>query len=370
MTAQPPFDSTDSPELWEALARYLSGESPAAEAQQVLDWLAQDPRRQQLLDVLARSLDDVAYQPPPDLDVEAALHRVTDRLQEAAAAPADTDAQLEVERAAPHDVVPIRSRTRERPVLFRSTTIVRVAAAIALLLGGALLYRAVQDRQPAVATAAAATYRTQVGQMDSLRLPDGTRVVLAPGSELRVPAGYGATSRTVALTGEALFDVIHHVERPFTVRAGAAVILDLGTTFSVRSRETDEVRVVVTVGSVLLRAEAAADSGVILRAGDRGVLAGDGTTLAQRAVVSEDDVAWTTGRLVFRDAPIDDVAAELRRWYGIELRVADPALAQRHVTATFAGEDVQQVLAVLELVLGARIERRGDTAVIRNPDRR
>jgi transmembrane sensor len=181
------------------------------------------------------------------------------------------------------------------------------AAAIAVLLGGALIYRTLQQPATPIVTAAAITYSTGVAQLDSLHLPDGTLVVLAPGSELTVQAGYGADARTVALTGEALFDVIHEDARPFTVQAGDATIVDLGTTFTVRNpRDADAVRVVVTAGVVVLRAAAAADS-VVLNAGDRGVLV-DGKPVAERAAVSADDVAWTTGRLVFRDASIADVS--------------------------------------------------------------
>jgi transmembrane sensor len=45
--------------------------------------------------------------------------------------------------------------------------------------------------------------------------------------------------------------------------------------------------------------------------------------------------------------------------------VADPALADRHLTASFTGERGGQVLKVIALALGAEVEMRGDTAVVR-----
>ena len=86
--------------------------------------------------------------------------------------------------------------------------------------------------------------------------------------------------------------------------------------------------------------------------------------MAQRGSVTNDDFAWMEGRLLLRDAPIEEVIASVRRWYGIELRV-DPSLMSRHITATFANESVDHVLEVLRLVLGADIERQGDTATVR-----
>jgi transmembrane sensor len=78
-----------------------------------------------------------------------------------------------------------------------------------------------------------------------------------------------------------------------------------------------------------------------------------------------EDMAWLRRQLVFREAPLPEVAASLHRWYGIELRVPDTSLAARHLTATFSGEPSERVLEVLRLVLGADIERRGDTAIVR-----
>ncbi len=76
-------------------------------------------------------------------------------------------------------------------------------------------------------------------------------------------------------------------------------------------------------------------------------------------------MAWIRGRLVFREAPLTEVIASLKRWYGIELRVADKSLASRHLTTSFSGEPLDRVLEVIRLVLGADIERRGDTVIVR-----
>jgi ferric-dicitrate binding protein FerR (iron transport regulator) len=69
--------------------------------------------------------------------------------------------------------------------------------------------------------------------------------------------------------------------------------------------------------------------------------------------------------LVFRDAPLAEVADGLRRWYGLTLRVTDPALVGRTLTASFQGESVDEVVRAVTLALGARADRRGDTVVVR-----
>ena len=103
-------------------------------------------------------------------------------------------------------------------------------------------------------------------------------------------------------------------------------------------------------------------SATVLKPGERGVVLPNGQIIRERA--SPDDMAWLRRQLIFREAPLPEVIASLHRWYGIELRVPDASLAARHLTATFAGEPPERVLEVIRLVLGADIERRGDTAIV------
>jgi transmembrane sensor len=195
-----------------------------------------------------------------------------------------------------------------------------------------------------------------------VRLPDGSRVTLGPGSRLVVAAGYGTPAREVELTGEGYFDVRHDDAHTFTVRAGGTIIRDVGTTFTVRTSGAAGVRVAVRSGAVLLGGE---ERGVVLHQGDVGVVQANGQATARAGAATDDDVAWTEGRLVFREATLDEVRDELRRWYGVELRVDDRVAAGRHITASFAGDSVDRVLRVLGLALGAHVERHGDTAVVR-----
>jgi transmembrane sensor len=217
----------------------------------------------------------------------------------------------------------------------------------------------------------AATFTTGPGQTDSVPLPDGSLAVLGPSTRLTVLARYGAESRRVSLEGEALFDVGHDEARPFAVRAGSAEITDLGTRFSVRTG-SEGVQVVVESGSVRVQDTLPGSTrAMVLQAGQAGVLPRDREVGPRPRPRAELDLAWLRGELVFEDATMARVREELRRWFGIELVVADSTLESRHFTARFAGESRDQVLRVLELSLGAAIERRGDTAIVRaGPTRR
>ncbi|HYW11794.1 MAG TPA: FecR domain-containing protein [Longimicrobium sp.] len=335
-------------EHWEALARFLAGESPPGEADAVRAWLAGRPEREAELAALDRAMDRGAS--PSNLDVEAALARVHRRM-DTPEAPVIPLRRTVPRRTGPPSVAAPRWRT---PAL-------RVAATVLLLLGALFAWQALRGGDP---RSTVRTYASGVGQRDSVQLSDGTRVLLGPGSRLTLVAGYGGRAREVELRGEAMFDVPHDDARPFTVRAGGARVRDIGTVFSVEADSGGGVRVVVTDGAVALRADAdAAGDEMVLRQGERGVLP-EGGTRAQRTAATADDLAWTRGQLVFRDAGITDVAADVRRWFGVELRAGDAAVAGRRLTASFQGEDRDQVLQVIALALGAEMTVRGDTAVL------
>jgi transmembrane sensor len=330
---------------WEALARFLAGESAPGEADAVRGWLAENPDRHAVLRALDAALHRAADPPPAGLDVEAALTRVHGRMD------APETPVTPFRRPAPPSVAAPRWRA---PAL-------RAAAMVLLLLGAFFAWQVV--RGPGGASPA--VYATGVGERDSVRLSDGTRVLLGPGSRLALMEGYGGDAREVELRGEALFDVPHDDARPFIVHAGGARVRDIGTVFSVAADpDGGMVRVVVTDGAVAMRPEqGGADDELVLRQGERGVLA-EGRPRAERAPATADDLAWTRGELVFRDAPLTEVGAEMRRWYGVELRAADAAVAGRRLTASFEGEDSRKVLEVIALALGAEMTMRGDTAVL------
>jgi transmembrane sensor len=218
----------------------------------------------------------------------------------------------------------------------------------------------VTRRRPAVdVNEPARHYATGIGQRDSIVLADGSRVLLGPASWILVSRG----GRSVQVNGEAYFDVVHDATRPFTVVTDNTLIRDIGTKFSVHTDSGPPVRVVVNEGAV--RIVVGRRDSVALTAGDVGVVESNGSLDVRRGAASPDDLAWTRGRLVFRDASIAELAADLRRWYGVELRVTDTALLRRHFTGSFETESSSRVLDVIALALNARVDRRGDSAFIR-----
>jgi len=208
---------------------------------------------------------------------------------------------------------------------------------------------------------AAGLQRTAVaapGHSETLDLPDGTRIVLDSGARLSVR--YQSGRRSVALQqGAAFFEVAHDPDRPFVVDAGLGEIRVLGTSFEIE-RADRSLTVSVLQGKVDVRD----------RAGDRARLgAGQGVRVWPAALgkvypVEADRIAsWRSGRLVFENTPLEDLADALARRGLARIRVA-PEAAGLPVTLVMRTDDVDNALAALGDVLPVRLERRAGEMLV------
>lgn len=341
------------PPDWSALARYLVGEADALEAAAIERWLAENPAERQRLASLERLLEPNRIAPTAAVDVDIAWSSARARI-----------AEPPVHRIETFRRAPFEAGSGRWPGVLR-----RAAAVVALSIGITALFSMAIRERTGSGLATGLAHVTTAAERDSLVLPDGTQVLLGPGTELIVPVGYGEAERRIELVGEAMFRVAQDERMPFLVHFPGGVAVDLGTVFSVRTAPAGGAKVVVTEGLVRLRRDGATDdSGVVLAEGDRGTLPPVGAPFVERGAVTDDDIAWTRGVLVIRDQPVSEVAVELRRWFGYELRVVDPELADRHLTATFRDERPEEVANVVALALGASVRVSGDTIVIRETD--
>ncbi len=231
---------------------------------------------------------------------------------------------IEAERRDAVRVIPISANRR----WWRDTTrVMQVAAAAVILVGGAwLLPRLRAAGSDAVTTVASTSFTTRPGERRTVRLPDGSTVVLGVSSTLRTREGYGNGAREVELEGEALFTVEHDAARPFRVFVGGTTVEDLGTSFAIRrypadAKQSATLRVAVSAGSVAIHRGTAADTAIVLKPRDVATVRDASEIVVARNVDVAPFTAFASGRLIFVDTPFADVADELHRWYGVEVRV-------------------------------------------------
>lgn len=313
------------------LLRLIEGDCSPEEAAAMQAWIAAEPRRGELLDQVR------------------AVWRLTGDSTRHWSIPKPSG------RAEP--VKPALELVGRRRQWWTTPWVTSIAAAgIGILLAGSFLWFF-----PSRA-GAPYVYATARGQLSSLTLPDGSRVLLGVDTRLRVPRDYGARTRTLELEGEAYFVVAYDAKRPFIVRTEHASTQDLGTEFAVRAYGQDAaVEVVVAKGRVALRRSSGTDPLLVtLRPRDRAVLdsAGGGAKVT-RDVPLANYLAWTRGALLFDDAPLTRVIAQLERWYDLEIVTDDPALAHERITISFMTKSADEAVKALAQVLDVRVTRTG-----------
>lgn len=350
-------DQEKSPELsFAVLDRYLAGECTPAERAQVEAWMLKHPEEgadpARLRDVLRRSTPRPEW---PDLDRmwRAIEQQAGDRVTES---PATVPAPTEPRRVSRVEGrAPLGWLGRDRRS--GATRWWRAAAAVVTIGAGTVaVWSAVSgDRH----TMPVREFATVAGARSTVTLRDGTRLMLGPATKLRVPADFGAHSRTVELDGEAVFAVVHDARRPFVVQTARGRVQDVGTTFVVRAYTQDSTaRVAVAEGEVSV-------GGASLRANDAATVGPSGRLTIQHEVDVTRDFGWSNGRLVFEDTPLSDALSELARTYDLKVSFADSSVAKKRVTATFTDEPLDDILSVVTRVVGARYTRHGQVVVIR-----
>jgi transmembrane sensor len=339
---------------WELFDRYLANAATPAEREQFEQWVAERPEREEFL---------------------AAWHQGLEKMESAIAA-ADRESvwagpleQVGGTSTQPGGVWRPDPRTpgftlgdRQRNPWRRGGA---VAAAALLAIGAALAGRALLN--PAGSAVPEQVVTIPRGEQGQLRLPDGTRVMLAAGSTLRHPADFSTDAREVTLEGEAYFTVEHDARRPFRVRASDLIATDLGTEFLVRAYPEDSgAHVVVRSGEVAVRparTRPASGAGQVVRPGELGRLGTDGVPRVERADTSA-YFAWTEGTLVFDETPLRQALPQLSRWYNLEFQLADTSLGGIPLSGRLDQTLTDTRLDLLAGSLGLEQVRRGGVVIL------
>jgi transmembrane sensor len=233
------------------------------------------------------------------------------------------------------------------------------------------------------------TYATGVGEQRAIVLNDGSTVELNSRSRVRVR--FTDAERDLDLIeGQALFHVAKNPQRPFVVSAEGTRIRAVGTQFDVYEKSSGTV-VTVVEGKVAVFGQPPIPSYAVKEGAARSsssqtpfassfqataerrtprsgsteaddsasgaifLAAGQQVTVTHTSAVASSPVqaniaaatAWTRRSLVFDSAPLTEVAQEFNRYNTRPIVVADPQLAQFHVSGVFSSVEPSLLLRFL-----------------------
>jgi ferric-dicitrate binding protein FerR (iron transport regulator) len=344
-----PSDPPLSDPVDDLLDRYLAGECSPEEADRAHREAQLRYGRPDILEHVQETLTDYAT-----------WKRITAQLSLVTPGDAQSmkpNAPVDITPGGKRTFAPMFAKAHQRRNWMRSLA----AGFMLAILGGSGWWVAQhQLRRDAVRLAEREVTETQPGQRATVTLRDGTRVMLGPASRLEYTGAYGVARREVSLVGQAYFEVQHDAEHPFVVRTKDAICEDLGTTFVVRAYPSDSgARVAVREGRVAVNTvRRKPDPSAVLVAGNVAKI-DSAHGVVRLPETAEQEFAWTSGALIFRNVPASAIAADLERWFDIEIDIPDTALRARALTVEVHTTAPGEALELLAALLHGRVESHG-----------
>jgi transmembrane sensor len=226
----------------------------------------------------------------------------------------------------------------------------------------------------------AVEYVSDIGEVKSIALPDGSDVRLNTQSKLTV--SYANSARVIHLAeGEAFFAVSHDPDKPFVVYAGKFAVKAVGTAFSVRLLDGG-VEVNVSDGrvEVSVMADKVVEKAIINLDRMENAVSVMPFVKGQRVILMEDqaelelvqkmedenmevELSWRNGLLIFDDDPLQDVVTEINRYTPIHIVIADAAIRDIRIGGYFRVDDVKAILNTIEKGFGLHVEQVDDELI-------
>lgn len=255
-----------------------------------------------------------------------------------------------------------RRRTGRVPLRYAfAGTAVAVAMLALLILASAQVAPPVQDGETL------ARYATASRETRAVRLADGSRMSLSPGTVAVVALSRGERRITLE-RGRGRFSVAREA-RPFRVAAGQAEVVALGTLFEV-SLAAGTTRVSLIEGSVdvsyPVAAPGTAGRRVTRLAPGQQIVVGGNPPGRPRPAATPPDNA-TSAMLQFDDTPLAQAVAEANRRSRIKIRIADPAIGGLRITGAFRASDTHALAESLEAAFRLDVERLADGTILLRP---
>lgn len=208
-------------------------------------------------------------------------------------------------------------------------------------------------------------FRTVVGEIKTIRLPDGSLVSLDTNTIMRVRETESRRSITL-VQGQAFFRVAKDASRPFVVTANGDNVTATGTMFDVRV-DPDHFNVTLVEGHVIVGAPGTSndEQRTAMIAGWQLTTwkTGERTLKPVNLTSEAHQLGWMDGRLTFIATPIGEVADEMNR-YSTKKIVVDQPIANIPIDGVFRTGDVDGFVKLVTAYRFARVLSDTETEIV------
>ena len=207
--------------------------------------------------------------------------------------------------------------------------------------------------------------------ISQITLPDGSQVWLNSASYLKYPVRFTESDRQVELEGEAYFSVRKDAGRRFLVNVGDNVQLEvLSTEFNVDAYPKDDfVAASLVTGKVNFHCRQQGQETVhMMIPGQKVVYDFGSEKLVCTDTSIESDIAWKSGKIIFRDTPIEDALRILSKRFEVDFQLTNSLLKEYCFTGTFIDQRLDRILEHFKIASGIKYKyiettRKGEEVV-------
>lgn len=193
-----------------------------------------------------------------------------------------------------------------------------------------------------------------------LQLEDGTIVWLNSSSSLDYPEIFSKQERRVKLKGEAYFEVSSDADRPFRIDVEGTTIEVLGTSFNINAYEK-QVNTTLVEGKVKILK---GGQERYLLPGQEGMVVGNDIDIEATDVVKS--TAWKRGEFYFDRNNLQDILAQLARWYNVEVINGESLTLNSSYTGSISrASKLSDVLNVLAYATKKKFEIDGRKVIVK-----
>lgn len=179
---------------------------------------------------------------------------------------------------------------------------------------------------------------SQRSEHKTILLPDSTQVMLNASSSLEFPDHFSGNTREVYLKGEAFFKIKHTANQPFIIHAGKFTARSAGGASCNFKAYKDENEVIVAVNQGKIWVEKSDKEVAVLTAGREVKLGKADLSILEKNVGIDKIGAWQWGELIYDEAMLMDIVADLERVYNAKVTISNHEKERQKISVVIRRE--------------------------------
>ena len=254
---------------------------------------------------------------------------------------------------------------------FSKSYLVYGIAALALIFVGGYVSKYTTSKTTVVRPQLTGAFNSSgMGERKSIQLPDGSVAVLNSNSNITYGGDFNQSTRTLILSGEAFFKVAKNPAKPFIIHSGTFSVTALGTSFYVNARNNaEDYKVDLLEGKVRLASDQNKTAGTIipetmLLPGEEGTWQSSKMSFTKTFCDSAVLKKWITGKLSFKNMPVEKLLELLQQWYGVTIIVKHKKWSKLTLTGEYDNKPLDHILKIICFSLSAGYSYSGNQVII------